>query len=161
WLCLLAVPLTLAGLTGSAGAVNAPSLTKSFAPPSIPLGGTTKLSFTITNTDSATTLHSAAFSDTLPADLTIANPAGVTGSCSAGSNVVVTTTPGGSTINVSGTLTPSAGCTFSVNITVATTGTTGTKVNTTSTVTSTEAPEGAAATANLTVVKERSHDFNA
>src|SRR5207245_926249 len=132
--------------------VAPPTVSKAFGAGSIPLNGSTSLSFTITNPNTASALSGVAFADTLPAGLVVSTPNGLAGSCGAGT---ITAVAGSGSINLSGgtlTASPGAGssCTFSVNVT----GTTaGTKSNTTNAVTSTDAGTGAASnTANQTVV---------
>ncbi|HEY6972515.1 MAG TPA: hypothetical protein VJA94_25120, partial [Candidatus Angelobacter sp.] len=123
----------------------APTIQKAFGAASIPIGGSTSLSFTINNPNSST-LTGVGFTDVLPTGLVISTPNGLTGSCGGGT---ITATQNTSTISLSGaTLGASASCTFSVNIT----GTTaGSKVNTTSNVTSTEGGTGVSATATIHV----------
>jgi hypothetical protein len=98
------------------------------------------------NPNHVVTLHALQFSDTLPAGLVISTPSVVTGSCGGGTIIA----PAGSNLITVGsaTLAPQASCTFSVN--VSSDGTVlGYLTNTTSTVTSTEALPGAAASAML------------
>ena len=125
---------------------SAPTLTKAFTPATISVGGTSALSFTVTNPN-GTPLTGIAFSDTFPAGVAVATPNGLTGSCGGGSIAAVA---GGSGMALSAaTLGPSASCTFQINVTASTAGT---KVNSTSVITSNEAPvPGAPATATLTV----------
>jgi uncharacterized repeat protein (TIGR01451 family) len=136
------------GNTSSATLVVAtpPTLSKVFGEVSIgPLSSTT-LSFTLMNPNHTVTLDALQFSDTLPAGLVISTPNGLTGSCDGGT----ITAPAGSNLITLGsaTLAPQASCTFSVNVT--STGTVlGRVTNTTSTVTSTDALPGAAASAIL------------
>jgi uncharacterized repeat protein (TIGR01451 family) len=127
-------------------AVPAPTIAKAFGAAAIAVGGTTSLSFTITNPSTSTSLTGVGFTDALPAGLVVATPNGLTGSCGGGT---ISATAGGSSANLSGaTLAANASCTFSINVT----GTTaGTKVNTTSAVTSNEGGSGNTATATLTV----------
>jgi uncharacterized repeat protein (TIGR01451 family) len=127
--------------------VAPPSISKSFGGASIPLNGTTSLSFTITNPNSSQSLSGVAFSDTLPAGLIISTPNGQTGSCGSGT---ITATQGTNSISLSGgTIASSGSCTFSVNVT----GTSaGSQTNTTSSVTSTEGGTGNTASASVTVV---------
>jgi hypothetical protein len=123
-----------------------PTIAKAFGTANLNAGGTTTLSFTLTNSNAATSLTGVGFTDTLPGGLVVATPNGLTGSCGGGT---ITATAGSNTISLAGaTLAAGASCTFAVNVT----GTTaGTKNNTTSNVTSVEAGNGNVATASLTV----------
>jgi uncharacterized repeat protein (TIGR01451 family) len=135
------VPGAAATLTVSTPA----SITKSFGALAVSPGEPVTLTFTINNPNNIITLHNVSFTDVLPAGLRITNPNQLAGSCDAG---IITAPPLGNTITLTGaTLAPGASCTFSVNVF----GPTGFYVNTTSTVTSTEANPGAPATAVLSV----------
>jgi len=124
-----------------------PILTKAFSEVSIGAGETVTLTFTLNNPNNATTLTGLAFTDTLPTGLVVANPNGVTASCGG----TVTAVAGSSSIALTGgTLTPGASCTITAKVT-ATGAVIGLLTNTTSTVTSNEAPAGAAATAVIFV----------
>ena len=121
-----------------------PTISKSFGAANIPVGGTTSLSFTITNPNASASLSGVAFTDTLPAGLVVATPNGLAGSCGGGA---ITATAG--SVSLSGaTLAASAACNFSVNVTGMTAGT---QNNTTSTVGSNEGGPGGAASASLVV----------
>ncbi len=139
------------GGTGTAGTasitvVAPPTISKSFVAASIPLNGSTSLSFTISNLNTTVALSGVAFSDTLPAGLAIASPNGLTGSCGGGT---ITATAGTGVVSLSGaTLAASTPCTFSVNVT----GTAaGTQNNTTSAVISNEGGTGLTASASVLV----------
>jgi uncharacterized repeat protein (TIGR01451 family) len=99
-----------------------PTVTEAFGNTAIPQGGSTSLTFTITNpTSSETTVTGVGFSDTLPAGLQVATPNGLTGSCGGGT---ITATAGTSSISLSGgSLAAGDSCTFSVNVTGQTAGT--------------------------------------
>jgi uncharacterized repeat protein (TIGR01451 family) len=123
-----------------------PSITKAFGAATINLGGTTTLSFTLTNPNAVTTLTGVGFTDMLPAGLVVATPNGLTGSCGGGA---ITATAGTNTISLAGaTLGANASCTFTVNVRATSTGP---KNNTTTNVTSNEAGPGNAAAAATTV----------
>lgn len=127
--------------------VAVPTLAKVFGAPSIVLGGSTSLTFTVTNPNAGAGLTGVAFTDTLPAGLVVATPNGLSGTCGSGT---ITATAGSAVVDLTGgTLAGGALCTFSVNVT----GTTiGTQVNTTGNVTSTESGAGGTATASIDVL---------
>jgi uncharacterized repeat protein (TIGR01451 family) len=133
--------------TTSVTVVGPPTISKSFGAASIPLNGSTSLSFTVQNNNTSTAAAGVAFTDSLPAGLVVSSPNGLTGSCGAGA---ITATAGSGTVSLSGsTIAASSSCTFSVNVT----GTTaGTKNNTTGTVSSTGGGTGSSASASLAVV---------
>jgi fimbrial isopeptide formation D2 family protein/uncharacterized repeat protein (TIGR01451 family) len=126
--------------------VGAPVIIKAFGAASIPLNGSTSLSFTIQNNNTTTTLTGVAFSDTLPAGLVISTPNGLTGSCGGGT---ITATQATNVISLSGaSIAASSSCTFSINVT----GTAaGLQNNTTGNVTSTEGGTGGTASASVKV----------
>jgi uncharacterized repeat protein (TIGR01451 family) len=132
--------------TASITVVGPPAISKAFGAASIAINGSTALSFTITNSNSTTTLTGVAFSDTLPAGLVVSTPNGLTGSCGGGT---ITATAGSGSISLSGATIAAAGnCAFSVDIT----GTTaGGKTNTTGNVTSANGGSGGTATASISV----------
>ncbi len=84
------------GSTGNTSTANItvvapPVLTKSFGAASIPLTGSTSLSFTVQNNNGTVALTGIGFSDTLPAGLVISSPNGLAGTCGGGA---ITATPG-------------------------------------------------------------------
>ena len=123
---------------------GAPTITKSFAGPTVPLGGTVGMSFLLAN-PGGTALTGIAFSDTLPAGLTAA--VGSTAVC--GGTLAI----GGAGTSLSfggGSLAAGGNCTIAVTVTGATAGV---KNNTTGPISSTESGAGAASnTATVTVV---------
>ncbi len=134
--------------TASITVIGPPSIAKAFGAASIQLNGTTTLTFTITNPNATVAINGVGFGDTLPAGLAVANPNGLTGSCGAGT-ITTGTVSGFSVVNLSGgTIAAGGSCTFSVNV-VGTSG--GHKVNTTGTVTSSDAGSGNQATATIDV----------
>ncbi len=105
-----------------------PSLDKSFSPSPIPVGGTSTLTFTITNTTDLLAKPDWSFTDTLPTGVVVANPAGIGGTCVQASGTTAftrTATPGSNTITVAGgDLTAGmTSCTITVNVTAANPGT--------------------------------------
>jgi uncharacterized repeat protein (TIGR01451 family) len=133
--------------TASITVVGPPSISKQFGAASIPLNGSTSLSFTIQNNNTTSSLSGISFSDTLPAGLIVSTPNGLTGSCGGGT---VTATQATKVISLTGaSLAANTSCTFSVNVT----GTAaGQQNNTTSSVNSTEGGTGNTASASITVV---------
>src|SRR5271166_3082257 len=111
----LLVALLLLGSPLFAGAQTVSQI--SFAPASIPSGGTSQLTIVLGNAGpvgSAATLTQT-LTDTWPAGLTIANPAGVGGTCPAGD--VGATPRGGSVTYAADSPLPPGGCTITVNVT--------------------------------------------
>jgi len=64
--------------------LSPPTINKAFGAASIPVGGSTSLSFTIQNPNTGNGLTGVAFSDTLPSGLVVSTPNGLTGSCGGG-----------------------------------------------------------------------------
>src|SRR6185312_12687594 len=131
-----------------------PTIAKSFGAATIPLNGTTSLTFTLANPNSTVTLTNVSATDTLPAGLLVATPNNLTGNCTAN----ITANAGSSTIGITGlNLAASSSCSFSVS--VKGTGA-GTKNNISGNVSATYDPgsgpvliTGGTATASLTVSK--------
>jgi uncharacterized repeat protein (TIGR01451 family) len=122
-----------------------PTFTKAFAPSTVLVGGASTLTFTLANSNPIP-LTGAAFSDSLPAGVIVATPNGLSNTCGG----TATATAGSGSISLTGgTIPTSSSCTITVNVK----GTSaGVKNNTTSTLTTNEAPAGTAASASLTVV---------
>jgi hypothetical protein len=119
--------------TATINVVLAPTVNKAFGAVSIPVSGTTSLTFNIANPNTSVPLVGIALADTLPSGLAVANPNGLTGTCVASS--VISATAGGNSISlISLNLAASGSCSFSVNVT-GTSG--GTKNNTTAAITGT------------------------
>lgn len=102
--------------TASLAVEGPPSISKAFGATSIPLGGTTNLTFAVSNpAGNPLTLMGISFTDSLPAGLVVATPNGLTGSCGGGP---ITAVAGSSTVNLTGAaLAPGVNCIFSVNVT--------------------------------------------
>jgi uncharacterized repeat protein (TIGR01451 family) len=141
----LAVAVLCIGMTAAPAARGVSLiLAKAFGAASIPVGGSTSLTFTVTN-PSSPAKTGIGFTDTLPSGLVVATPNGLTNTCGG----TVTATAGSSSISLTGVaLSPATSCTFAVNVV----GTAvGVQNNTTSAITATGGPIGSAATAIITV----------
>ena len=138
------------GGTGNTATANLtvatpPTITKAFGAASIPLNGTTSLTFTIQNPNTSITLNGIAFTDNLPAGLVVATPNALNNTCGGTATAVA----GSGSISLSGgTLAASASCTVSVNVQ----GTTAGVKNNSVQVTSTEGGTGNTSNASITVV---------
>src|SRR5581483_8731099 len=138
----------VASNTATLTVVAPPKITKTFAAPSVPLGGTTTLSFTISNPAANTVaLTGIGLTDTFPTGLAIATPNGLTGTCGTGT---ITANAGDTSVTLTGgNLAVNTSCTFSVNVVASAAGA---LTNTTDAITSTEGGSGATASANLAVL---------
>ena len=119
---LLALVIALAVAAGAAAPAFAgggpPTLTKSFSPTAITDGGTTTLTFTVTNPVGSPAVSNVGFTDTLPAALVVENPNNVGGTC-VNAAAATTATAGSNLITVSN-LQVAAGsslCTVTVDVT--------------------------------------------
>jgi hypothetical protein len=121
-------------------------ITKAFGAATVAPGGSTTLSFTITNPNAAVSLSGIGFTDNLPGGVVVATPNGLTGSCGGGT-IAATAGSGGISLT-NATLAAGASCTFSLNVLAITEGV---KNNTTTPVTSNEGGNGNAATATIRV----------
>ncbi len=123
-------PSNTATLTVTASSqVVPPTIAKAFADATIPVGGTTVLTFSLSNPNTSTDLLNISFGDPLPSGLVVASPNGLTGTCAA----AISASPGSNVISMNSlTLVANSNCSFSVSVT-ATNG--GNKLNTTSAVT--------------------------
>lgn len=103
-----------------------PGFSKSFTPATIPYGGRSRLTFTIDNTANAATVFNLQFSDTLPAGLTVADPALAATTCIGG---VITADPGSDLISYApqgfndASVLAGATCTIAVDVTADAVGT--------------------------------------
>lgn len=116
-LCFLAKWFAALWLTteiaAAGGVVAAPGFAMSFSPNSIGAGATSTLTFTITN-DGRDDATGAAFTDTLPAGVTIATPAEASTDCV---GAMLSAPAGGSTITLSGGTVPAqTSCTVRVKV---------------------------------------------
>jgi uncharacterized repeat protein (TIGR01451 family) len=139
------------GATSNTASVDvttaAPSIGTAFSSGGAVVGAEVGVSFTLTNPSGNGPLTGVAFSDTLPDGLEVANPSQASNGC----GETLSAAPGGPSVSLTGGTIPD-GTTCLITLKVKAT-TTGDKSNTTSTLTSNEAPAGAAAfPADLTVV---------
>ncbi len=148
----LAMGGTLVSLTGCGGSGGGsmkpapPTIGKAFGASTIPLNGSTTLTFNLSNPNAGTTLTGVGFTDSLPAGMVVSTTNGLTGSCGGGT---ITATAGSGSVSLSGAaLSGSASCSFSVNVTGISSGT---QNNTTSAVTSNQGGNGNTASASITV----------
>jgi len=117
---------TFVSITGNAASASTvvvapPSISKAFVPALIGVNSTSALSFTITNPAANTVAQAGvAVTDTLPANLVVATPNGLTGSCG---GTVTAVAGSGSIVLTNGSIAVNSSCTFSVNVTSAVTGT--------------------------------------
>ncbi|MEJ7861051.1 MAG: carboxypeptidase regulatory-like domain-containing protein [Pyrinomonadaceae bacterium] len=137
--------ISINSTTATNTVVQPPSISKAFGKSFIALDGTTTLTYTITNGNSAT-LSGLSFSDTLPSGLVINTPNGLTNSCGGD----LTATQNTSVISLSGgTIGANTTCTVKIDVK----GTTeGAKTSTTSVVGSTSGGNGNTATATVNVI---------
>src|SRR6476620_2126306 len=92
---VLALALAVvAGAPAPAFAGAIPVLSKNFSPTAITDGGTTVLTFTLSNPAGAPAVSNVGFTDTLPAGLVVQNPPNVGGTCL--NAAAATTATGGS-----------------------------------------------------------------
>ena len=116
--------LVAAGPAAAATAPPPPTIASAFTPAEVGVGDSTgtALGITITNPSPTNKLSALAFTDALPAGLTIDNPNGLNGTC--GSAGVITATPGTSTFALTGgSLAAAATCTISISVVAAAPGT--------------------------------------
>ncbi|MBZ5525345.1 MAG: hypothetical protein LAP21_24220, partial [Acidobacteriia bacterium] len=138
------------GGTGNTASSNltvasVPSMVVAFGVASIPLNGTTTLTFNITNPNTGTALTGIAFTDNLPAGLTVAPSPNLNNTCGG----TFTSAAGAGQVALSGvTLPASASCAASVDVQ----GTTAGVKNNSVTVASTEGGTGITSNASVTVV---------
>jgi hypothetical protein len=135
------------GLTASASlsVIAPPTIGKSFGAPTIPLNGSTTLTFTLGNPNGSQ-LTGVHFGDTLPAGLVVSAPNGLVNTCGG----IVTAAGGTGAIALAGATLPASGsCSLTVNVTGKTAGQ---KNNTTGSVASLQGGTGLTASAPLAVI---------
>src|SRR4051794_27401935 len=148
---ILTAVLISASFAGTAFAQAAsPVITKSFNPAMVALNGNSIATITVTNPNAALPLTNVQFSDTMPAGIDLITQTGGTCSTLATGGGIFSINPGTDTFSsTSNVLAAGQSCTITVRVV----GTVlGSHVNTTSQVTSNEAPPGAAASGTLTVI---------
>jgi hypothetical protein len=113
--------ITFSAGTGGAASASlrvddtAAQLVAGFTRESIAPDGTVSLTFNLSNPYAGTTVTGISLTDTLPPELSVATPNGLSGSCAGGS---LAAAAGGSTVMLSGaSLAPHERCTFSVMVT--------------------------------------------
>ena len=145
-----AVVLLGASFQGTALAqASAPVITKSFAPAVVALGGNSVATITVTNPNPALPLTNVQFSDTMPGGVDLITQTGGTCSTVATGGGMFSINPGTETFSsTSSVLAGGQSCTITVSVTGVALGA---HLNTTSPVTSSNSPPGAAASAALTV----------
>src|SRR5439155_14905093 len=150
---ILTAVLISASFAGTAFAQAASAvITKSFNPPELALNGNSTATITVTNPNVALPLTNVQFSDTMPAGIDLITQTGGTCSTLATGGGIFSINPGAETLSsTSNVLAAGQSCTITLSVRGAAIGA---HVNTTSQVTSNEAPPGAAASGTLTVVND-------
>ncbi|WP_425050250.1 hypothetical protein [Psychromarinibacter sp. S121] len=117
--CLSALVLCLAAAVSAQTAAAQPTLATEFSPDEIGAGGTSTLTYTITN-GSGSPVTDLAFTNTFPAAITIQTPASAATTCTGGT---LTAPAGGGTVTLSdGTVAGGGSCTVTVQVTATTIG---------------------------------------
>ena len=151
-LLLVTALLISASFAGTAFAQAASAvITKSFNPAVVALNGSSIATITVTNPN-AVPLTNVQFSDTMPAGIDLITQTGGTCSTLATGGGIFSINPGAETLSsTSNVLAAGQSCTITLSVRGAAIGA---HVNTTSQVTSNEAPPGTAASGSLTVVND-------
>ena len=127
-------------------------ITKSFNPALVALNGSSIGTITVTNPNASLPLTNVQFNDTMPAGIDLITQTGGTCSTLATGGGMFSINPGTETFSsTSNVLAGGQSCTITVSVRGAAIGA---HLNTTSQVTSSEAPPGAAASGTLTVVND-------
>src|SRR6185437_12070418 len=137
---------TNAGSSSSASltVIDPPSIAKGFGAATLPINGTTSLTFTLASSNSNLALSGVAFTDNLPAGLVVAPTPGLTNTCGG----TATAAAGASSVSLAaGTLSPSSACVVSVSVQGTTDGVKSNNV----TATATQSGAGNVSTATITV----------
>lgn len=123
-----------------------PSVAKSFNPTSIPAGGTSRLTLTISTPNALAPLQGVNLVDNFPAGMVVDDDPALSNTC--GGTITAGSSQGDAQLALAGGSTAATSCTIQVNVTV--TGATGNRVNTTGNVSS-NAGVGNTASATLGV----------
>jgi hypothetical protein len=103
------------GSQGTTVTATAPTITKSFTPPTIAPGGISTLTITLANSNAGVAMLTADLTDNLPNDLMVASPPNIGGTClgtkvaAAGSQTV--------TLRAGGSIPVNSSCIFTVDVT--------------------------------------------
>jgi len=115
-------PVTITNTTPASAtitviAVTPPTISKGFSPNTIFVGQLSQLTITVNNNDTDTNLTQTSYTDTLPANVVLANPVSpVVNNC--GSSYTLTAVANTNTIALgNATVTPNQNCTVTVNVT--------------------------------------------
>ncbi len=129
--------------TSTLTVASPPTLIKSFGALSVPVGGTTSLTLTLSNPNATVALTGVTFNDVLPAGLVVATPLSVGGTCTG-----VTAAAGGGSVSLNiANFAAGASCTVIINVT----GTSSGKKDNLVTPKSTNGGDGAPANASINV----------
>jgi uncharacterized repeat protein (TIGR01451 family) len=149
-LTLITAFLISAFCAGTAFAQASAIITKSFNPALVALNGDSIATITVTNPNAAIPLTNVQFSDTMPAGIDLITQTGGTCSTLATGGGMFSINAGSDTFSsTSSVLAGNQSCTITVSVRATAVGV---RINTTSPVTSANAPPGAAASGTLTVV---------
>ena len=108
---------TPASATLHVGAINPPSINKSFSPNTILVGQTSQLRVRIRNNDLGTQLTQASITDNLPTGVVLDDPVSAS-LTNCGGSATVTASPGGSSVTLNNAvIQPNATCSIQVNVT--------------------------------------------
>ncbi|HEX5229418.1 MAG TPA: Ig-like domain repeat protein [Bryobacteraceae bacterium] len=107
----------LASNTASLLVIQPPTVSASFGAPSIPLNGSTTLTFHFTNPSEAGAFVNLALTNPLPPGLAIANPADAVGTCLTNGGARLVANPGATSVVIrSLSLAPAATCSASIHV---------------------------------------------
>ncbi|WP_168195498.1 Ig-like domain repeat protein [Bradyrhizobium sp. NAS80.1] len=124
--------------------LSAPTVALAFGAATVPVGGTTSLTVTITNSN-ALPISGLTFTDILPAGLVVATPSGLSNTC--GGSIIAAAGSGSLSLS-GGTVAANTACVVSINVTATTLGV---KSNVISSASSGNAPASGSVSASITV----------